>query len=190
MLGLGMGRLWGRRKDTGFPLTTGGNDRGETGGKDRRVWVGRGGCPRRTLLSFPRSLSPTFVIGERESRGMAGSWVPAMLGLGMGRLWGRRKDTGFPLTTGGNDRGETGGKDRRVWVGRGGCPRRTLLSFPRKRESRGMGGERETGRTRSGREAPHRPTSLGRRKDTGFPLTTCGNDRRGLAGMTGGGQRE
>ena len=30
----------------------------------------------------------------------------------------------------------------------------------------------------------------GRRKDTGFPLTTCGNDRRGLAGMTEGGRRE
>ena len=29
----------------------------------------------------------------------------------------------------------------------------------------------------------------GQRKDTGFPLTTGGNDRRGEAGMTGGERR-
>ena len=72
-------------KDAGFPLTTCGNDRGGGLRKGRPPTVviegQRGGlrkCRRGTgdhkpvtghaTLSFPRSLSPTFVIGERESR--------------------------------------------------------------------------------------------------------------------------
>ena len=64
----------------------------------------------------------------------------------------------------------------------GWSPRRTRLSFPRKRESRGTG--REPGAATLG-GTPH-VCLRGRRKNHGFPLTTCGNDRGGRAGMMEG----
>ena len=66
--------------------------REDAGGDDKRE------CPTSPSVSFP-----TFLIGNPRF----------FLQAGDTQMKGQKKDHGFPLTTGGNDRRGTGGNDKR-----------------------------------------------------------------------------
>jgi len=150
-------------------------------GSDGGGWVGRGPFPASTRLSFPR---------KRESRGpgrepRAGGG--GVVGRSMSAFRGGEKTLDSRLQPAGMTEGGrrgAGGKDGGGWVGRGVLPASPTIVIPAQAgiQRPGPGAK---GRRWWGGGALH-VCIQGRRKDPGFPLTTCGNDRR----RTEGGRRE
>ena len=119
-----------KRRNPGFPLTTGGNDRGGTSGNDRRapaeMTKGQRAVGGSTPISFPTLLQchsrrppqchsrrhPSVIpdVTPNVIPDVTPTVIPDVCNRESSQL--KRRNPGFPLTTGGNDRGGTGGNDR------------------------------------------------------------------------------